>query len=199
MGGIAAGSDPNKRALFRKVVLASCAIPGLFPAVPIEIEVDGQRYTELHADGAICASMFLHPLMVLDKNGRSKANVYTVVAGKLSPEPRAIKRNFISEFQASVQEMLESRTKGDLFKIFLLSRLIGGTFAVTSIPQDLQVDPDATHFDTQDMRRLFEAGVAQAATGWRPSPPGVDPREWPRPRTGTRFNTPGESAAGVGP
>jgi predicted acylesterase/phospholipase RssA len=45
MGAIAAGTDPNKRDLFRKVLLASCSIPGLLPPVPIEIAVDGRRYT----------------------------------------------------------------------------------------------------------------------------------------------------------
>jgi predicted acylesterase/phospholipase RssA len=192
LGAIAAGPDPNKRELFQKIILASCSIPGLLPAVPIEIEVDGRRYTELHADGGISASMFLHPLMVLNKSGMSRANVYAVVAGKLAPEPRNIDRSFISEFGASVQEMLESRTRGDLVRVFLLSRLMGGRFAVTSIPQDLQVDPDATHFDPEAMGRLFEAGYAQAAKGWRSAPPGINPEEWPRPRKSVQFKTSNE-------
>jgi predicted acylesterase/phospholipase RssA len=190
MGAIASGSDPNKRQLFQKVILASCSIPGLFPAVPIEIEVDGRRYIELHADGGISSSMFLHPLMVLETTRNTKTNVYTIVAGKLSPEVRQVHRRFISEFGASVQEMLESRTHGDLVKVFLLSRLIGGSFAVTSIPPEIEVDPDVTRFDPVDMRKLFYAGYARVGNGWRPIPPGVKPDEWLQPRTGTQFITP---------
>lgn len=192
LGAIAASSNPDKRELFRKVLLASCSIPGLFPAVPIEIDVDGRRYTELHADGGITSSMLLHTLMVIDKNGGAIPNVYTIIAGKLSPEPRYVHRRLISVFGASVQEMLESRTRGDLSRVFLLSRMMGGRFAFTSIPQDLQVDPDSTHFDPVDMRRLFEAGYAQAANEWRSAPPWIHPEEWPQPRSGTRFKTSSE-------
>jgi predicted acylesterase/phospholipase RssA len=187
MGAIAAGSDPKKRELFQKVILASCSIPGLFPAVPIEIEVDGRRYTELHADGGISSSMFLHPLMVIGKDGGTKANVYTIVAGKLSSESRYVYRRFISVFDASVQELLESRTRSDLLRVFLLSRLTGGRFAVASIPQEQRVDPDATRFDPEEMKRLFEAGYDRAVIGWRSTPPGVNPEEWLLPRTGTHF------------
>jgi predicted acylesterase/phospholipase RssA len=191
MGAIAAGPSPDRRDLFRKVILASCSIPGMFPPVPIEIELDGQRYTELHSDGGISASMFLHPLMMIDHRRGCPANVYAIVAGKLSPESRDIRRRFDSVFGASVQEMLESRTRGDLIRVFLLSRLAGSRFAVTAVPQDLSVNPDVTRFEPEDMMLLFRAGYARAVTGWSPTPPGVNPEEWLRPRTGTQFSTDG--------
>lgn len=192
MGAIAAGSDPNKRKLFRSIILASCSIPGFFPAVPIEVELDGRRYSELHGDGGISSTMLLQPYMILDKNGDNSANVYAIVAGKLSTEPRQIDRRLVSELGASMQEMLESRTRDDLFRIFLLTRLSGGSFAFTSIPREVKIDPNTMQFDLGEMRRLFEAGHAQAANGWRSIPPGVNPEEWVRPRPGIQFRTPSE-------
>jgi predicted acylesterase/phospholipase RssA len=196
LGAVAAGSDPKKRDLFRKVILASCSIPGLLPPVPIEIEVDGRQYTELHADGGISATMFLRPFMVSGNCRGGATNVYLVIAGKQSPEPRYVKRRFFAVSGASLEELLESRTQGDHYRIFLLCRLAGGRFAVTSIPQELPVDPDSTRFDPTEMGRLFEAGYSRAANGtaWRPTPPGVIPEEWLQPRTGTRFNTPSTRA-----
>jgi hypothetical protein len=138
--------------------------------------------------------MFLHPLMVIDKDGGTKANVYTIVAGKLSSESRYVYRRFISVFDASVQELLESRTRSDLLRVFLLSRLTGGRFAVASIPQEQRVDPDATRFDPEEMKRLFEAGHDRAVIGWRSTPPGVNPEEWLLPRTGTQFKLSSEKS-----
>ncbi len=113
LGAVAAGSDPKKRDLFRKVILASCSIPGLLPPVPIEIEVDGRQYTELHADGGVSATMFLRPFMVSGNCGGGATNVYLVMAGKQSPEPRYVKRRFFAVSGVSLQELLESRTRGD--------------------------------------------------------------------------------------
>jgi predicted acylesterase/phospholipase RssA len=42
MGKIASSSDPGALELFRNVLLASAAIPGVFPPVYIHVQVEGQ-------------------------------------------------------------------------------------------------------------------------------------------------------------
>ena len=42
MGEIAASRHPHAAELFRKIILASAAIPGAFPPVNITVEVDGK-------------------------------------------------------------------------------------------------------------------------------------------------------------
>jgi predicted acylesterase/phospholipase RssA len=44
-------TDPKALELFRKVMLASAAIPGAFPPVMIDVEVNGKPYQEMHVDG----------------------------------------------------------------------------------------------------------------------------------------------------
>lgn len=190
LGAIAAGTDPDKRELFRKVLLASCSIPGLLPPVPIEIDVHGKRYTELHVDGGVSASMFLTPYMALGDQTGARTNVYVIVAGKLSSEPRSVERRLIAVSGESLQKLLTAQTRGDLLRTFLLTRLTGGHFAVTSVPQELAVTQDNTRFNMDEMRNLFDAGYARATDGtaWRSTPPGVSPEEWAWPRTGTSFN-----------
>ena len=61
MGAIASRPCPEGCTLFRDVLLASGSVPGVFPPVPFEIEVDGRRQTELHVDGAITAPLFMPP------------------------------------------------------------------------------------------------------------------------------------------
>ena len=117
-----------------------------------------------------------------------RTNVYVIVAGKLSPEPQCVEGRFIAVSSKAMQELLNAKTRGDLLQVFLLTRLTGGRFAVTSAPEELPVNPDATRFNPEEMRRLFDAGCVRAAggTAWRSTPPGVSPEEWswPRKRSG---------------
>ena len=53
MGLIAASGRPEALALFRQVMLASASIPVAFPPVFFEVEAGGQRYDEMHVDGAV--------------------------------------------------------------------------------------------------------------------------------------------------
>lgn len=191
LGAIASGTDSKKRELFRDVLLASCSIPGLLPPVPIEIEVDGKRYKELHVDGGVSASLFLTPYMALGERRDMQTNVYVVVAGRLSSTPQSVKPRLLAISEGSLQKLLVTQTRTDLLRTYLLTRLVGGRFAVASVPPALAISPDSTTFDLKDMRQLYDAGYQQAKDGkaWNPLPPGVDPEEWTWPRTGTSFAT----------
>jgi hypothetical protein len=61
MGAIAASGQPRALDLFRKLLLASAAIPAAFPPVLIDVELNGRHYQELHVDGGAVAQMFLYP------------------------------------------------------------------------------------------------------------------------------------------
>ena len=61
IGAIAASGHPQALDLFRKILLATAAIPGAFPPVMIGIKVDGARYQEMHVDGGVNAQLFLYP------------------------------------------------------------------------------------------------------------------------------------------
>jgi len=53
MGAIAAKGDEAALKLFRDVLAASTAIPGLFPPVLIDVEANGKKTQEMHADGGL--------------------------------------------------------------------------------------------------------------------------------------------------
>ena len=61
MGAIAAKGDDNALKLFRNILLASTAIPGLFPPVLIDVEANGKKTQEMHADGGLSAQVFVAP------------------------------------------------------------------------------------------------------------------------------------------
>ncbi len=191
LGAIAAGNLPEKGELFRNILLASCSIPGLLPPVPIEIKVDGRSYTELQADGGVSALMLLPPWMVLEEQSKTGTNVYVIVSGKLPPPPQSVERRFDQVSLQALKELLEAKTQDDLQRVYWLTRLMGGRFAATWIPPDFPVDSESTQFDPKEMRQMFDKGYHLTTSGaaWRALPPGVNPQEWPWPRTDVRFLT----------
>ena len=61
IGALAASGKPEALKLFRKILRASAAIPGLFQPVMIDVELDGSKYQEMHVDGGAIAQLFLYP------------------------------------------------------------------------------------------------------------------------------------------
>jgi hypothetical protein len=53
MGRIAMSNNREAISLFRKILLASATLPGVFPPVRIHVRVGGKDYDELHVDGGI--------------------------------------------------------------------------------------------------------------------------------------------------
>ena len=104
MGAIAASGRPDSLGLFKKVVLASASVPGFFPPVPIEICVNGRRYTELHADGGTTSQVFLRGSMLdLDpaeiRAGRKPlagSRLYIIIAGKNFPDAKCVEPRVVS-------------------------------------------------------------------------------------------------------
>jgi predicted acylesterase/phospholipase RssA len=60
MGAIAAWGHPEALDLFRKILIASAAVPVVFPPVYFQVEANGQRYDEMHVDGAMTNQVFLY-------------------------------------------------------------------------------------------------------------------------------------------
>jgi hypothetical protein len=59
IGAIAASGDPKALELIHDVLLASAAIPLVFPPLFVEVESDGSRYDEIHVDGGASSQVFL--------------------------------------------------------------------------------------------------------------------------------------------
>jgi len=52
MGAIAAIGTPEAYKLFRRILLASAAIPVMFPPIYLEVEASGKKYDEVHVEAA---------------------------------------------------------------------------------------------------------------------------------------------------
>jgi hypothetical protein len=199
MGEIARRGTPADLVLFRRVLLASASIPGFFPPIPIDVEVDGRPSEELHVDGGVTASLFFRPPHVRrDERPRygdrplEGSNVYIIVAGKLYADPGCVERRLIPIAADSITALLYSKCRADLFQLYALALSTGMNYHVTAVPADVDVPRDATSFDPKMMTWLYEIGRGQAMSGkgWRDSPPGTQPGEEVPIRGGVRLVTP---------
>lgn len=206
LGAIAAGNDPNKLVLVRNILLASCSIPPLLPPVSMNVEIDGKRYTELHCDGGVSASLFLQPHMLGVRPGDSPASglaegtVSVIVAGKLYPEAVPVQRRLFQVSENSLRRLLQSQMEGDLLRTYLLTIYAGMRFGLTGIPQDFVEGTNSMALDPKVLHRLFEEGRQFGRTGnsWQTLPPGIDPHELQTPRRGVDLATLTSASVRVG-
>ncbi|NQT16744.1 MAG: patatin-like phospholipase family protein [Planctomycetes bacterium] len=201
MGAIASSGRPGAIKLYREIILASASVPGFFPPVPIEVTVNGRKYTELHVDGATTSEVFLHASMLNldpdtirpDEPPLAGSRVYIIIAGKPFPEPRCAKPRAIDIAGNALSALTSAQTRSDLIRIYTLSLLTGMEFRMAAMPQDFPTHGSSLSFDPPEMKRLYEHGYRLACSGkaWRDTPPVVEPAEQSVPRAGTEFLTAG--------
>ncbi|MEN6459548.1 MAG: patatin-like phospholipase family protein [Thermoguttaceae bacterium] len=195
LGAIAARNTQESQDLFRKVLLASCSIPGLLPPVPIDIEVDGKRFTELHVDGGVTACVFLQPAMLgigprgeLPSTG-DRSTIHVVVAGKLEQTYVPARRQLLSIASESASTVLQAKLEGELGQLFSLARYVNADFRLAGIPQDYTIAGTNMSFDPRVMRGLFDEGWrgGKSGTVWQSIPPRLAREIAAKPRRDTRF------------
>jgi hypothetical protein len=168
--------------------------------VEIDVTVNGQRYTELHADGGAVTGVFLRvPKSNANAEGDrplAGSNTYVIIAGKLYSDPSCTERRTIKIGESSLQALLYSQTRGELYRIYSLCLLSGMAFHLASVPEDMKIGTDAMTFKPEDLMKLYTAGYAAITGGqaWRETPPGGEPHEQVRPRSGNEFYAPGAQA-----
>jgi hypothetical protein len=165
MGAIASRGGPEAVALFRNVLVASAALPGIFPPMRFACEADGVNYEEMHVDGGVSTPLFLMPEALLRwrKLGRrlSRSRVYAIVNTVLEQAPRTTQANIAAILIRSFDTMLRFsyRHAIDVAAAFCASHRL--PFSVASIP-----DPGEAFsmmsFDTVSMNRNFTNGMERA-------------------------------------
>jgi len=168
MGAIASSKSPKASELFRKVLLASAAFPGVFPPVCFEVEADGKMYDELHVDGGVVTGVFCYfrPLSERVNNSHKICSIYVIKNGIGVPEPKQVQRNAIKILEHSFYTMMKMQTWSDLNRINKLVKMDNAQFNYMCIPRDY-VPQSKKMFDPTEMKILFEIGCEKGkANEW---------------------------------
>lgn len=181
MTAIAASRDPRAPKLFRSVLLASASIPGGFPPVMLDAEVDGVRYQEMHVDGGTVSQVFLYPpsLRLADVPGVEAAPrrraVYIIRNARLDPDWASVERRVLPIAMRAIASLTQTQGIGDLYRIYAATQRDGIDYNLVYIPSSFNV-PHRQQFDTNYMQQLFATGRELAAKGysWQKVPPGYE-------------------------
>ncbi len=178
MGEIAASRHPQAPALFRKVLLASSAIPGAFPPVNIPVEVEGKRFEEMHVDGATTREVFVLPAPVPFKafdplySAPPIRKIYIVKNGKIAPETDVVDAKAIPIAVRAISTLIKSQHMGELYRIYRMAKDADAEFNFIAVPPTFDQKPKEL-FDPDYQTALFEEGYAlgRKGTGWMKAPP----------------------------
>jgi predicted acylesterase/phospholipase RssA len=152
--------------LIRDLMVASAAIPGGFPPMMIDVEVDGRRHQEMHVDGGTSAHVFVYPTSLDVQALAAEAGIvrdrslYIIRRSKLTPGWSEVERRTLSIAGRAVAYAIAQRDRVD--------------FNLAYIPNSFNA-PHPQEFDTDYMRALFKVGYDLAKQGkpWVKRPPGM--------------------------
>jgi hypothetical protein len=204
MGAIATRGDQQ---LYVNVLLASAAIPGLFPPVEIEVEVNGRRYMEPHADGGVTSQVFVQRFMLAGgqpeerwpEKAAGNTTVWVITAGKLYADTSRTGTRTLEIGVSAINTLLHAQTRNDIRRIAVLARETNSDFRLTAVPEDFPIDPTTKLFDAEVMGKLFDIGYTLGRSGakaWQNAPPPADDVQ-SAPRTGTQFIAPEPLGKGI--
>jgi hypothetical protein len=185
MGAIAASGAPNALNLFRKILLASAAIPGAFPPSMFQVEVDGKPYEEMHVDGGASAQVFMYPpslksvaqSMGADMTHQRELRLYIIRNAELKATWQPVERRTINIAGRAIASLIHTQGIGDLYRIYVTAQRDGLDYNLAYIGPDFNYQGvKKEEFDTPYMQALFKYGFDLAKGGypWKKLPPGLD-------------------------
>jgi len=178
MGAIAASGNPRRLELFRKILLASAAVPAAFPPVMIDVEVDGKPYQEMHVDGGAIAQVFLYPptVRVAEQSRRHhftrERRAYIIRNGRLDSEWNEVERTTLGIAGRAISTMIHVSGINDILRIYSTTQRDGVDYNLAYIGADFSA-PRTGDFDPVFMKALFDYGHDRAVGGypWAKAPP----------------------------
>jgi len=185
MGAIAASGHPEALTLFRKILLASASIPGLFPPQYFQVEADGRKYEEMHVDGGTMAQVILYesvlkPFTKMEEitevklMGRPKV-LYIIRNGSIKPHWDKVRPRLVPIASRAISTLIKTQGLGDLYRLMAFARRDQMDFNLAALPPDFPPAPG--DFNQEYMNRLFDLGFETARNGypWKKYPPSFEP------------------------
>jgi predicted acylesterase/phospholipase RssA len=178
MGYVAASQHPDRVKVYRQVLLASAAVPGLFKPVYIRPS-QSSKARQMHVDGGVKAPVLLRAFML--KQPAVKRNVYVIVNSqmKLLNADQAVEPEVLDISRKSITELLRGLLQRTVYQAYVTARQSKATFSLISIPDHAPAAKDGLTFELGVMRRQFEIGrgFGRAGGGWMSEPPRLEDLE----------------------
>ncbi len=178
IGEIALSGKINSLNLVHDILLASSAVPGIFPPVIIDVTAGGQNFTELHVDGGVTRQAFLYPPQFIEKEfveaiGDSiERKLFIIRNGRSHAIYEPVKNSLYSIALKSLNMTIENKAVGDLYRIYQISLRDRIDYNLAIIPESFTLKPQES-FDPEYTKALFNIGYTLSKNGypWKKAPP----------------------------
>jgi predicted acylesterase/phospholipase RssA len=168
MGAIAAAGGEKSLKLFREILLAAGSVPGAFPPVLIDVEANGRRFQEMHADGGMCAQFFIAPESALSSTSNYRlpaTDLYIIVNTQLASDFQVTERSLVPIVVRGISVIVKTLTRVMLQTAYLNAKRSGIGFNLATVPTTFHL-PSRGAFDTEYMKALFNVGFEQGKSGF---------------------------------
>ncbi|MFC3705336.1 patatin-like phospholipase family protein [Devosia honganensis] len=169
IGAIAVSNIPNKLDLVHRIILASTAVPGVFPPVLLEAEAQGQRIDELHVDGGVTQQVLLMPGGY--KGGGGTKKLYVLFNGVVDPTPATVTRlASLDLLERAVPTLLKYLGRANLEQLANTAARNNIAFRLSAIPASFPQSQGLLG-DEAWLGQLFDFGFANGKAGiWQNTP-----------------------------
>jgi len=166
MGAIAAHGGDGAAKLFRDVLLAASAIPGVFPPVYIGAESGGRKFQEMHVDGGVFSPFFVAPSSwLIDPSDQLPVSeFFVIIHSKLVPEFDVAGAEKIFIIGHTISAAIKTGAKAELALLSAAVKRDGIGLNVAYVDSSFS-QPAQTAFDPKQMKALFDLGFEQAKNG----------------------------------
>lgn len=186
LGAIAASGHREAVDLVVQVLMASAAVPGIFPPVMIRFEYEGRRYEEMHVDGGTVSQVVLYPASLqlgrLDPSlsarfRKRERRLWVIRNSRLGRRPESIERSALKISSRALSTLIATQGVGDLYQLYLIAIRDGVAYNLTYIPPRFE-DRSDLPFDQAYMNSLYRFGRDYMMSGaaWSHLPPGYSPQ-----------------------
>lgn len=164
IGAIANSNLPNRLQLVHNIILASAAVPGVFPPVLVDVSAQGHQFNELHVDGGVTQQVLLMPggYGTRSKNGTSR--LYVIFNGVVEPTRETVQISSLSLLGRAVPTMLKYLGRANLSELASSARAGGLSYRMTAIPADFP-ESSSVFGSPAWLAMLFDYGVASGQAG----------------------------------
>lgn len=166
MGAIAQGRNQQALEKYHDILMAASAVPVLLPPVEIEYTTStGELYEGLHVDGGLREIVFFRHFMAdlgdsLPEPGSSpdKNRLTIIVNGKIGLGYNCIDTHWIPIAKRTLGASLDETASNGVLRAYLIACAENMDFQLMRIPDDIEIDPIETTFNTATMQMLIEKG-----------------------------------------
>lgn len=170
MGAIASSDRKDKYERFSDIIYASSALPVYLPPQYMEVNIQGEKYYQMHVDGGIYSQVFMIGLLVnwtevlkFNENANTNfdATLYTVANRKYRQRDiyKPIEQAPLSIIEAFVLTEMDLLFDRSIYRLYNNCKEKGVNFKMATIPEKMEeIIIEPTEFNPEKMLKLFNVG-----------------------------------------